>query len=90
MEQTINSTGPNMEMPKYRCHKEVWALKIVAINYGDGASLYFDPVAYGPIQVSKEYLTRHRPTAGGYFVVYADGYQSFSPAAAFEEGYTRI
>ena len=34
--------------------------------------------------------TKHDPQAGGYYVVYADGYQSFSPAQAFEEGYTRI
>jgi len=24
------------------------------------------------------------------YVVYQDGYKSFSPAAAFEEGYTRV
>ncbi|MCK9988658.1 MAG: hypothetical protein AzoDbin1_05130 [Azoarcus sp.] len=27
---------------------------------------------------------------GGYYVVYEDGYKSFSPAIAFESGYTRI
>lgn len=27
---------------------------------------------------------------GWYMVVYPDGYVSFSPAEAFEEGYTRI
>jgi hypothetical protein len=27
---------------------------------------------------------------GGYFVVYDDGYTSYSPAAAFESGYSRI
>jgi len=32
----------------------------------------------------------HNPQPGGYFVVYKDGYKSFSPAKAFEEGYTRI
>ena len=30
------------------------------------------------------------PRVGGYYVVYADGYKSFSPATAFEEGYTKI
>jgi hypothetical protein len=28
--------------------------------------------------------------AGGYFVVYEDGYESFSPAKAFEEVHIRI
>jgi hypothetical protein len=27
---------------------------------------------------------------GGYYVVYEDGYKSFSPASAFENGYTRL
>jgi len=40
--------------------------------------------------VSAEFLAKHKPEVGGYWVQYADGYQSFSPAAAFEEGYTRI
>lgn len=35
-------------------------------------------------------MAKHKPVAGGYFVVYEDGYESFSPAKAFEEGYTRI
>ena len=30
------------------------------------------------------------PEVGGYYVVHKDGYKSFSPANAFEEGYTRI
>ncbi len=45
---------------------------------------------YRPFFVSAEFLAKHKPEVGGYWVQYADGYQSFSPAAAFEEGYTRI
>ena len=30
------------------------------------------------------------PHVGGYYVLYEDGYESFSPAKAFEEGYTRF
>ncbi len=37
-----------------------------------------------------DYMRKHQPKIGGYFVVYKDGYKSFSPAEAFEEGYTRI
>jgi hypothetical protein len=43
----------------------------------------------GPsIPVNAEYLQKHKPRVGGYYVRYADGYESFSPAQAFEEGYT--
>ena len=43
-----------------------------------------------PFEVSLDYVTKHDPQPGGYFVVYNDGYQSYSPPAAFEEGYTQI
>jgi hypothetical protein len=43
---------------------------------------------YAPIEVTAEWYRKHNPVAGGYYVVYADGYTSFSPAAAFEDGYT--
>lgn len=43
-----------------------------------------------PIAVSHEYVERCRPQIGGYFVVYEDSYESYSPAKAFEDGYTRI
>lgn len=36
------------------------------------------------------YVQKHAPKAGGYFVAYEDGYKSWSPAEAFESGYTRL
>ena len=36
------------------------------------------------------YCQQHKPKSGGYFVRYEDGYESFSPAAAFEGGHTPI
>ena len=81
------------EMPRYLCHKEVWALKIGGVGPADSAGgclLYPEDQAYAPIPVDSEYRAKHRPTSGGYYVVYKDGYKSFSPAAAFEEGYTRV
>jgi hypothetical protein len=45
---------------------------------------------YASFWVDQEYMYKHKPVAGGYYVVYKDGYKSFSPAAAFEEGYTLI
>ena len=85
------------ELPKYKSHKEVWALKIRDVSkwhtHDDGteyALITSVEDTYAPIEVSKEYIEKHAPEVGGYFVVYADGYRSYSPAQAFEEGYTRV
>jgi hypothetical protein len=40
--------------------------------------------------VSRAYLAKHAPVIGGSYVRYEDGYESFSPAAAFESGYTKV
>ena len=85
------------EMPKYKCHKEVWALKIAEIKRdGEGENRESDGSAiitpteqgYAPFRVGFDYIRKHKPHVGGYYVVYADGYESFSPADAFESGYT--
>jgi hypothetical protein len=129
------------ELPRYRCHKEVWALKIKSVDlifwracgyrvgltmcgYAPDACVHegsalpeppwgrhkYEPTQdpsygafatgekiitpederYAPFKVSKEYVEKHNPQAGGYYVVYKDGYKSFSPAEAFEEGYTKL
>ena len=113
-----------MEMPRYRCHKEVRALKIaavirvlepafskpvcrgcVALNSACGhcerclwRAEHNDP-GYVIIPedqncarfcVDKQYIAKHNPQPGGYYVVYDDGYKSFSPAQAFEEGYSKL
>lgn len=41
-------------------------------------------------RVPEDWLAKHRPEVGGYFVTYDDGYESYSPATPFEEGYTLI
>lgn len=86
------------EMPRYQSHKKVWALKIAAIEYHPVApntterSATITPAeeGYGRFDVSAAYVTKHDPQVGGYYVVYDDGYKSWSPAEAFEAGYTRI
>lgn len=88
------------EMPRYKCHKEVWALKIAAIKRdGEGepdretdGTAMITPVetGYAPFEISHEFMRKHKPEVGGYYVVYKDGYKSFSPAAAFEEGYASV
>jgi hypothetical protein len=40
--------------------------------------------------VSKTFIARGAPKIGDYFVIYEDGYQSWSPKAAFESGYTKV
>ena len=90
------------EMPKYKCHKEVHALKIAGIardidlareeNRETDGSAMITPSAAGfaPFRVDHGYMHKHKPEVGGYYVAYAGGYASFSPAEAFEAGYTLI
>lgn len=94
--------GASTQMPRYRSHKEVYALKIAAIQRDsdvaraegretDGSAIITPTDAgFAPFAVDAAYLRKHDPQVGGYYVQYADGYTSFSPAAPFEEGYTRI
>ncbi len=84
-------TSTSVEMPRYKCHKEVHALKIKQIEYKYGcATITPAEEDYEPFSVDQSYIDKHNPQVGGYYVVYKDGYKSFSPAMAFEEGYARI
>lgn len=92
------------EMPKYQCHKQVWALKIADVDIVSafdpedrdkpqpitGAFLTPQDAAYAPFTVGAEYVSKHNPQPGGYYVRYEDGYESYSPAETFDSGYTRI
>ena len=86
-----NTDQAMMEMPKYNCHKQVWALKIKHIK-SDATGYYIHPEdeRYAPIQVDRDFVMKHEPKAGGYYVVYKGGYASFSPADAFEGGYSQV
>lgn len=85
-------------LPRYRCHKEVSALKIsAAIPNPRGFELHFVDQSFVPFQVDAFWVAKHLPSdkgyghlVGGYAVWYDDGYLSWSPASAFEEGYTAI
>lgn len=81
------------ELPQYLCHKKVSALKIASITRDEDDSKSWLLQSEGPYEdrvVTAEYIAKHSPTIGGYWVQYEDGYQSFSPAEAFEKGYTLI
>lgn len=91
------------ELPKYKSHKEVWALKIKSIEWvanvldGQGENREADGSAmitpeeegFAPFNVDQEYMQKHKPQVGGYYVEYEDGYASWSPREAFESGYTK-
>lgn len=80
--------APQTELPRYRCHKIVRAAKITAIERDAVTILTFGDISACK-QVSYDFDQKHQPEVGGYYVVYDDGYTSYSPAKAFEEGYTR-
>lgn len=88
-----------IELPKYNCYKQVSALRIKeirqapadqeAVNPGGDWILIPYEEGYPPVVVGHyNYYEKHRPEVGGYYVVYADGYKSYSPKQAFEEGYS--
>ena len=87
------------EMPKYRSHKTVHALKLRAVTPDQDAPghMRFEPddPAYAVIvhPPTAEVVKRCKaPEMGdpGYLVVYEDGFMSWSPTKAFENGYTRL
>lgn len=86
-------------LPLYEPRSKVRALKIKAVTYSReplegvprGESL-ITPAdeRYAPFWVNEPWAMKNRPQPGGYFVVHADGHQSFYPANAFESGYSRL
>lgn len=81
-----------MEYPKYRSHKEVSAVKIASVDPGaDGSlTLYLEGGFDNVVVPHHERKHKPQPEAGWYLVQYADGHVSFSPAKAFEDGYTLV
>lgn len=82
-------------MPRYQCHKKVWALALsdVEINNDTGdARLTPLDKGYAPFDAPAEWVKRFHSTADdpGYYVVYDDGFRSWSPTKAFEDGYALI
>lgn len=76
----------------YVSHKRVQAGKILFMakdEINDRLMLHINSMA-NILPVPLAFLDRHKPENGGYYVRYADGYESYSPAKAFEEGYTLV
>jgi hypothetical protein len=90
--------GVSMEMPRYKSHKIVHALKIKGFKWlesddSEAQDITFiipEDSRYKPFAITQEYWWKNSPVVGGYYVVYENGHQSFSPADAFESGYTLV
>jgi len=93
-------TTEDLKLPEWKCHKIVKAARIEKIEVppsvhdpaaqcGPLLVLHDEQVGYWVLDMGEKWMQKFEPQAGGYFVVYEDGYASFSPAKAFEEGYTR-
>lgn len=76
------------QIPQYRCHKVVRAAKITGIEPKNEHGITMVQTAYGERMITD---SQHPwPEVGGYMVIYGDGYVSFSPAKAFEDGYAPV
>lgn len=83
-----------IEMPKYKCHKVVHALKIAGIDNhaSESAIIYPSDSKYAPVTTDIGWMARFKGGDDdlGYYVVYEDGFTSWSPTKAFEEGYSNV
>lgn len=92
-----------LPLPLFVSHKRVRALKIAEVQelyyeYEDapghvrGVRLRFEDDRYESRDMGLDYALRmsKRGADPGYYVVYADGYESWSPTQAFEEGYSSL
>lgn len=86
MDATVN------DMPAFVSHKRVQAAPIVEVHEGHNG---FDAVTVDlgdgrklRVPCETAMFLRHAPAPGDYLVRYSDGYLSFSPKRAFDEGYT--
>lgn len=88
-------------LPEYQSHKRVRAAKVVRItdNSGENCESAVPNDSFviwhldndGFVHVSKDLKMRGGDNpVGGYYMLYEDGFESWSPAKAFKEGYTRI
>lgn len=84
----------NVEMPRYKSHKTVWALKIGSLEiHEDGsATVVPEDKKFASFKTRAKWAERFDGSEDdkGYFVQYADGFTSWSPTEAFESGYSRI
>jgi hypothetical protein len=80
------------QLADWKCHKIVKAGKILEFGPGFNTPVTVEDVNGAPCKVNirSDVFARGRPNLGDYLVIYEDGYKSWSPAKAFEDGYTRL
>ncbi len=80
-------------LPRYRSHKIVRAATIAGFEKKVGndeiVRLNLGAERAPMIRLAPSVFARGWPVVGDYIVVYDDGYVSWSPKRAFEEGYDR-
>lgn len=78
-------------LSRYQCHKQVNAVKISAIEF-DAVGAAIIACTGGSVNTNSGFRERFKGSEAdlGYYVVYDDGYESWSPTRAFEEGYTEL
>lgn len=83
-----------IEMPKYASHKKVQALHIAALEIHEDGSATIAPKEdrFASFRTRPGWADRFEGTDSdpGVYVVYEDGFTSWSPTSVFEAGYTRI
>lgn len=78
-------------LPRYRSHKVVRAARIAHVAEDGALILDCENGTDQFVRVmGPEWIQRNSPKAGGFLVEYEDGYTSYSPGPAFEDGYTRL
>lgn len=87
----------HLRLAKFQSHKIVMAGKIK--SFSEPGKIEKDKWvmqierfdgSHVEVKVDKEFFARGHAVQNDYFVVYEDGYQSWSPREAFENGYTRV
>lgn len=79
-------------LPSYTSHKTVYAAKIAAIEIHADKSATIAPAdrRFEPFRTASLWAERWKGSEEdqGYYVQYGDGFASWSPTKAFEDGYT--
>jgi hypothetical protein len=74
-------------MKTYQCYKKVRADEIVRFEDAKGLDKRVHLKDGNFWDASPSWMAKNKPEIGGYLVEYSDGYTSYSPKKAFEEGY---
>lgn len=76
-----------VKMPSFVINAPAGALKVSDVGHSPDGScvLSFEDERFDPIALKPGYFSQHDPVAGGYYVVYPDGYKSFCPGSAFKQ-----